>query len=154
MPGSLLSSSTSFWTVGLNAGRDPPELAVGQFLRGPQRLVGGGQDHILEHLHIFRVHRGWVDLDALDLDGARHLHRHHAAARGRLDHLVGQVLLHLGHVGLHLLDLLHHLVVIGVHCCLLGRVWRWGSVTGRSPARLAGGTVVDDAGVEFLLQPL
>src|SRR5512136_1333291 len=50
------------WDV--ETGRDPPELLVGEFLRRTQGLVGGGHDHVLQHLHVFRVHGSRVDLDA------------------------------------------------------------------------------------------
>src|SRR4051794_4988845 len=88
----------------------------GQLLRRAERLVGRGKHEILQHLDVLGVHGLGVDPDLLELELAGHLHGDHAAPGARLHHLVLQLLLSLQHLGLHLLDLLHHLV----HVRLLG----------------------------------
>src|SRR5439155_16562213 len=55
-----------------------------------------------------------IDRDLFQLQVTGHLHLDHAAAGGGLDHLVFELVLRLHHVSLHLLDLLHHLVEIGL----------------------------------------
>ena len=85
------------------------EALVGQSLLRPQPVVEGGPQQILEHARVLGIHRLRVDAHPadllageLDLDGA--------AARRTLDHRQRQLLLGLRQLGLHLLDLLHHLV--------------------------------------------
>ena len=70
------------------------------------RLVDRGHDHVLEHLDVLGIDGVGVDLERLELEVAAHHDLDHAAARGRLDLLVLELLLRGGHVGLHLLRLL------------------------------------------------
>src|SRR5207237_1342813 len=88
----------------------PAELAARELLCGADRLVRGGEHHVLKQLHVLRVDGIGIDADLLDLEVAGDLDRHRAAAGRRLHHLVLELLLRLGHVDLHLLDLLEHLV--------------------------------------------
>src|SRR5688572_1899722 len=85
-----------------------------QLLGRADRLVHRGLDHVLEHLDVLGIDRVRVDRQLLQLQLAADLHRHHAAAGAGLHDLVLQLLLSLRHVGLHLLDLLHHLVQVGL----------------------------------------
>ncbi len=138
MPGSLASSVTSRWIGGaFTAGsrRAPPEagqahraevqaageaahLLLGQRLGRADRLVGRGEHEVLQQLDVLGIDRGGIDHDVLDLQIAGHLDLHHAAAGGRLDRLVLELLLGGHHVGLHLLDLLEHLLHVR-----LGHQW-------------------------------
>src|SRR6266705_12795 len=72
------------------------------------RLVEGGDDEILEDLDLVGVDERLVDLDSpqVALAADRHLDEP-AGGAGHLDGL--ELRLHLGHLGLHLLRLLHHL---------------------------------------------
>src|SRR5258706_1880231 len=67
-------------------------------------LVDGGAHQVLEHLHVLRFHDLGGDAQGEELVAAAHGHRDHAAARGRLDLELGDLLLQLL---LHLLRLLH-----------------------------------------------
>src|SRR6185312_12164820 len=73
------------------------------------RLVEGGDDEVLEHLDLVGVHERLVELDLAQIALAtdRHLDQPAAGGAGHLDRL--ELRLHLGHLGLHLLRLLHHL---------------------------------------------
>src|SRR5829696_6887213 len=84
-------------------------LAGGQLLGGADPLIHRRLDHVLQHLDVVGVHRTRVDRQLLQLQLAADLDGDHPAARARLHYLVLQLLLSPGHVGLHLLDLLHHL---------------------------------------------
>src|SRR3954470_10891307 len=130
MPGSLPSSVIRRWTGGaykrrlgrgrpseaqaerpeVHAAGQPAELGLLQLLGGAQRLVDGGEDHVLEQVGVVGVDRLRRDHDRLDDEVDRDLDLDHAAARGSLDLLVLELLLGLEHVLLHLLDLLHHLL--------------------------------------------
>ncbi len=70
------------------------------------RLVDRRHDHVLQHLDVLGVDRVGVDLERLELEVAAHHDLDHAAAGGRLDLLVLELLLRGHHVGLHLLGLL------------------------------------------------
>src|SRR5918994_3736336 len=94
------------------AARGRVHLRCRQLLGRADRLVDRGLDHVLEHVDVLRVHSLGVDPQLLQLELAADLHRDHPAAGAGLDNLVLQLLLSLGHVGLHLLDLLHHLVQV------------------------------------------
>src|SRR5690606_18461124 len=72
-------------------------------------------DEVLQHLDVVRVDGLGLDAHLAHLERAAHDHGDHAAAGAGLDGLVGELLLCLGHLALHLLDLLHHLLVLGVH---------------------------------------
>src|SRR5918997_1829743 len=87
-------------------------LARGQLLGRADSLVDGGLHHVLEHLDILGVDRAGVDRQLPQLQLAADLDGDHPAAGAGLHHLVLQLLLRLGHVGLHLLYLLHHLVQV------------------------------------------
>src|SRR4051794_37523899 len=76
------------------------------------RLVGGGEDHVLEELDVVGIDRLGVDDDLLDLHRAADLHGHHAPARRGLDDLVAKLLLHLLLLALHLLHLAHELLLL------------------------------------------
>src|SRR3954451_10194690 len=124
MPGSLPSSVIRRWTgagykpvvsearqpeaAEVHAAGEAAHLAGGKLLGGADRLVDRGLDHVLEHLGILRVDPVRIDLELLQHEVAAHLHGDHAAAGGRLDGLVLELLLRGHHVVLHLLDLLHH----------------------------------------------
>src|SRR5229473_5521456 len=73
------------------------------------RLVEGGDDEILEDLDLVGIDERLVDLDPpqIALAADRHLDEPAAGGAGHLDGL--ELRLHLGHLGLHLLRLLHHL---------------------------------------------
>src|SRR5437764_708389 len=73
------------------------------------RLVEGGDDEVLEHLDLVGVDQRLVELDAAQIAFAADRHLDEPAARraGHLHRL--ELRLHLGHFGLHLLRLLHHL---------------------------------------------
>src|SRR5262245_60820170 len=86
------------------------ELRLHELLRVLERLVHAGEDEILERLRVVRVDRLRLDRDRDDLACAVGLHGHHPAADRGLDGLLGELLLRLGHLGLHLLHLLQHLV--------------------------------------------
>src|SRR5262249_20452341 len=74
--------------------------------------VEGGNDEVLEHLDLVRVDQRLVDLERLQVALAADRDLDHAAAGGAV-HLDGfEARLHLGHLGLHLLRLLHHLAEI------------------------------------------
>src|SRR5688500_18152753 len=92
------------------AARGGAELALLQLLRRAERLVEGGKDEVLEELDVFGVDRVRIDRHLDDLELSRHHDLDRAAAGGRFDALVLQLLLRLRHLGLHLLDLLEHLV--------------------------------------------
>src|SRR5690349_5163062 len=91
----------------LEPGGDLAHLALHHLLRLAQRLVGGGQHQVLEHLRVLGVDDLAVDLDRHDLLFAVGHHRDHAAARGGLHRLLGRLRLQLLHLGLELLRLLH-----------------------------------------------
>ena len=63
-----------------------------------------------------------TDDDLLHLEVTGDLDRHHPAAGGGLDDLVLELLLGLHHLGLHLLDLLEHLVHVRLGHLVLSRV--------------------------------
>src|SRR4051812_33765598 len=92
------------------AARGGIHLRRRQLLRRADRLVHRRLDHVLEHLDVLGVHGAGVDRQLLQLQLAADLHGDHPAAGAGLHDLVLQLLLSLRHVGLHLLDLLHHLV--------------------------------------------
>src|SRR5215468_10727994 len=71
------------------------------------RLVHGGEDQVLEHGDIAGLHDFGIDLDGDQFAATVGSRGHHAAAGRRLDALFAQLLLHLRHLGLHLLRLLH-----------------------------------------------
>src|SRR5687767_1323728 len=75
-----------------------------------QTLVHGGHDQVLQHLHVVGVDRPGVDRDRLESAGPGHHGFDDPAAHGSLHGLSRQPLLRGHHVGLHLLNLLHHLV--------------------------------------------
>ena len=91
---------------------DAAHLARGELLGGADRLVDRGEDHVLEQLGVLGVDRLGVDRDLEQAQVAAHLHLHHPAAGARLDGLVLELLLRLGHLGLHLLGLLHQRVEV------------------------------------------
>src|SRR5438128_2220262 len=97
-------------TAEVESSGEPAKLAVGELLCGADRLVGGGQNHVLKELDVFGIDRVRIDPDLLDLEVPRDLDRHHASSGGGFHDLVLELLLRLRHVGLHLLDLLEHLV--------------------------------------------
>src|SRR5918994_1850040 len=92
------------------AARGCVHLAGGQLLGGADPLVHRCLDHVLQHFDVVGVDRAGVDRQLPQLQLAADLHGDHPAARARLHDLVLELLLSLGHVGLHLLDLLHHLI--------------------------------------------
>src|SRR5687767_1043969 len=75
-----------------------------------QTLVHGGHDQVLQHLHVVGVDRPGVDRDRLESAGPGHHGLDDPAAHRGLHGLGRQPLLRGHHVGLHLLNLLHHLV--------------------------------------------
>src|SRR4051795_9037211 len=89
---------------------DAAHAARGQLLCRAKRLVDGRRDHVLEELSVLGIDRLRVDLDLTQVHVARHRHLDHAAAGARLDDLLLELLLGLGHLGLHLLGLLEELV--------------------------------------------
>src|ERR687898_1768383 len=94
------------------AARGCVHLVGGQLLGGADPLVHRCLDHVLQHFDVVGVDRAGVDRQLLQLQLAADLHGDHPAAGAGLNDLVLQLLLSLGHVGLHLLDLLHHLVQV------------------------------------------
>src|SRR5215218_7872700 len=89
------------WVHAARAG----QLAL-QLRRLAQRLVDRGHDHVLEHLDVLGVDGVGVDRERLELEVAAHRDLDHAAAGGRLDELVLELLLRGHHLFLHLLRLL------------------------------------------------
>ena len=85
-------------------------LRLRERLRRAERLVDGGEHHVLEQLGVVGVDRLRIDLDLADLARAGRLDGDDAAARRRLDRLVRELVLHAGHLLLHLLRLLQQLV--------------------------------------------
>src|SRR3990172_4276630 len=77
-----------------------------------QRLVYRRHDQVLQHLHVRGVHHLRLDRDPVQPRLRVHHHRHGAAAGGRLDRRLLQLLLGLRDLALQRLELLHHL---GVH---------------------------------------
>ena len=70
-------------------------------------------DEVLEHLDVGRIHDARLQLDLLDLAGARDLRCHHAAA-GRTNHgLLRELVLNFLKSTLHLLRLLQDLHEVG-----------------------------------------
>src|SRR2546423_1308355 len=90
------------------------QARLGQLLRGADGLVDGSQHHVLEHLYVLRIHSVRVDPDLLDFLRAGDAHGHHPATSAGLDLLGLEGLLCLRHLVLHLLDLAHHLVDVGL----------------------------------------
>src|SRR5690606_7846960 len=74
------------------------------------RLVDGSGDQILQHLHILRIDHFGGDLHRLHLLVSVHPNLDHTASRRALHFLLGQLLLGLGHLGLHFFHLFHHLI--------------------------------------------
>jgi hypothetical protein len=68
----------------------------------------GRHDEIFDHPPVARGQDLLLDLHRDDFLDAVQLHRDHAAARGRLDDAVLEVLLDLGEAFLHVLELLIH----------------------------------------------
>src|SRR5918992_455010 len=133
IPGSRVSWATRFSTAGENTHSGYPhvsdtdrlearqthsfeaaeraaQLGLGEALRRAHRLVHGCEHHVGEELGVVGVDRLGRDLDLGDLERASRLHGHHAAARGRLDRLLRELLLGTRHLRLHVLHLLKHLV--------------------------------------------
>src|ERR1700733_14339591 len=83
--------------------------------RGRARLVegviAGGENQVGEQLHTLFQGLG-LDGDREDLLVPVRGDRHHSAPGGPGDGDVFELLLHLGHAGLHLLELLHHLLLV------------------------------------------
>src|SRR5262252_2597021 len=93
----------------LESSHHPAHLLRHRLVSLPVRVVDGREDQILEHLDVvFRDHFG-VDFDRLQLLGAVHHDRHHAAAGRGLDAHLGHLLLQ---ALLHLLRLFHHVLKI------------------------------------------
>ena len=92
---------------------EPAEPGLLQLLGGAQRLVGGGEDHVLQELGVVGIDGLGSDRDRLDHEVAGDLDGDHAAAGRGLDLLVLELLLGGHHVRLHLLDLLEHLLHVG-----------------------------------------
>src|ERR1700722_8184325 len=76
-----------------------------------ERVVAGGEGQVGEQLGAF-LERLRLDGNREDLLMAVSGDRHHTASRGPGDGHVVELLLHLGHAGLHLLELLHHLLLV------------------------------------------
>src|SRR5438128_1869965 len=91
----------------LETGGELAHLGLDHLLRLPQRLVARGEDQVLEHLRILGVDDLAVDLDREQLLLAVALDGDHAAARRRVDFLLGDFLLQRLHLLLQLLRLLH-----------------------------------------------
>src|SRR4030095_2933541 len=84
------------------------EFWLGELPRLAQRLVAGGQDEVLEHLHVVLGHDLGIDLDGDDLLLAIGFDGYHAAAGGRLDLALADLFLQRRHLLLQLLRFLHH----------------------------------------------
>src|SRR5688572_6421095 len=133
IPGRRPSSSTRFWTgpsytlmvhvrplLAEEAAEAAGEAAEGvgdaaetlglQFLSLAETLVHRGHDEVLQHLHVVGIDRPGVDRDRLERPGPGHHGLDDPAAHRGLHGLGRQPLLRGHHVGLHLLNLLHHLV--------------------------------------------
>ena len=121
---------TSRKAQALEASHGGAELGLDQALRRAERLVDRRGHHVLKQLRVVRIDRLGRNLDLDDLERAGRLDRHHPAARGGFDRLVLQFLLGLGHLGLHLLRLLHQLVQIHCHGSSFRR-WRRSAFLGR-----------------------
>src|SRR5205085_8023614 len=88
------------------------QLVGGELLRGADRLVDRGQDHVLKELGVGGIDRLGIDRQLQEPQIAAHLDLHHPAAGARLDHLVLELFLGLHHLALPLPHLLHHRVQI------------------------------------------
>src|SRR5688500_18699915 len=95
------SSQTGDFETAHEAGHRLSELLVDLAVG----VVDGGDDQILQHLHVVFRHNLRVDRDRQQLFGAVDDDRDHAAAGGRFDAQLSHLLLQLL---LHLLGLLHH----------------------------------------------
>src|SRR5660398_318543 len=145
MPGSLANSSMSRCTGGLNmrglefggggclalhaweveALGEVTHALVRQLTGVADGLVGGGQDHVFQHLYIFRIHCVRIDIDATYGHVPSDFHGHHSAPRRGLHGFLGQLLLSLFHVHLQFLGLLHHLFVVRFHLISLSVCLEW-----------------------------
>src|SRR6185436_8364133 len=84
------------------------ELLLHELARLAQRLVGGGQYEILEHLDVVLAHDLGIDLDRDELLLAVGHHGHHAAAGRGFDGALAHFFLQRCHLLLQLLRFLHH----------------------------------------------
>ena len=115
---------------------EPAELGLLQLLGRAQRLVDGGEDHVLQHLDVVGVDRVGVDRDRLDDEVAGDLTvtmppPAEASTSSCLSCSWAAI-----HVLLHLLDLLEHLLHVGgcgIRADLPAR--RVADRRGRSPRR-------------------
>src|SRR6266511_1675594 len=89
---------------------DVVQALRGQVLGLAQALVHGGGHQVAQHLGVLGVDGVGVDRDRVDHAVALDLGRDDPAAGGALDDLLGQLVLGVLHLLLHLLDLLQHLV--------------------------------------------
>src|SRR5690606_38185409 len=99
----------------LHAGRQrEPFGDLGEFLLGPRlrsfrRLLDRGDDQVLDHLALLGLEERGIDREPAQLALGRGHRLHEAGARLALDLDRVELLLHLGHLGLHLLRLTHEL---------------------------------------------
>ena len=91
----------------IEAGGGFAHFGVGDFLGLSQRMIGGGENHVLEQLRIRGVDRLWINFDGTEAAVAfcRDLDR--AAAAGGFDRARGELRLNLLHLLLHSRSLLH-----------------------------------------------
>src|SRR3954454_20632123 len=82
-------------------------------------IAKGGDEQVLQHFLLFRLHQRGIDLDALDVHLRGHAHGDETAAGNAFDLYVGELLLHLLHLGLQLRRLLHHAEEISHGCSSL-----------------------------------
>ena len=88
----------------------PPIFSACEVLGAAEAVADRGEHEVFEHLDVFGVDDLGRDPHRLQLARAGDDHLHHPATRRSLDRGLRERLLRRGHVGLHLLDLLHHLV--------------------------------------------
>ena len=107
--------------------------------------VDGRHEQVLEHLHLVGIDGGRVDLDATNLLRPRDDDPHGAAAGGGLECRLGELLLRLRHLRLHLLRHLGDLADVHEGWSSFGKWW-----SGRS-AHL-GHVALDHRGLELAVR--
>ena len=89
---------------------DAAHLLGREVLSTAQAVADRGEHEVFEHLDVVGVDDLGRDPHRLHLARAGDDHLHHPPTRRPLDRGLRERFLRGGHVGLHLLDLLHHLV--------------------------------------------
>src|SRR5262245_25868714 len=118
----------------VEAAGQPSEGLLHPLLRRPLRLTHGREHEILDQRGVVVLQRLRADRQFLERLTPVDHRAHQTAAGGRLETLLGQLLLRLGHLLLHLLRLLHQ-VAKALHPSFLSG--RFGSMTSPSNQAMA-----------------